>query len=242
MHGTVKALIIAAVASQASANPVNKASAKNPAAQPPYHLFPAVRQVATATATATGSSPAPEPTLPTFPFPGSNGTYYICSFPSSNSTTNSTESATSTSSLSIKTVPVTSIATATSLSSTPISGTTTISTLSSYIPVPTPTEFTVVGLSTTAIIECIAVPTGVRPHPPPPANVSSAPSVPFPTSTPGTVTSAPGTVTSGTLIPSFTYLPMVMDSCFAAHAFNDVHAGDSVISIIQCLDWDLRSA
>ncbi|KAH7343466.1 hypothetical protein B0J17DRAFT_642459, partial [Rhizoctonia solani] len=195
MHGTTKALIVAAFALQASANPVGLFGRQASSSSVPItSVLSSLTSVASPTATE--SAPIPGTTAPSFPFPGANGTYYICSFPSSNSTTNSTEPITSTATASTATASVvltndvltpTGVTTSVSLSATKPVQTTSFS---GSFPTPTPTPFTVVGPSTTAVIECIAVPTGIYPQSPIPANESSVAPIPDPTVTLNTPTSS----------------------------------------------------
>ncbi|CAE6505772.1 unnamed protein product [Rhizoctonia solani] len=194
MHGTAKALIVAAVALQASANPVGLFRRQASSSSVPVTSALSSLSTSVAIPTTTQSAPIPEPTAPWFPFPGSNGTYYICSFPSSNTTTSSTESITSKGSTSTSATASTASVTLTDDALAPnevttssvfpsATGSVPVTSFSGSVPTPTPTEFTVVGPSTTAVIECIAVPTGVHPHPPPPANDSSVPPTALPTFT-----------------------------------------------------------
>ncbi|CAE6461299.1 unnamed protein product [Rhizoctonia solani] len=209
MYGTTQALIVAAIALQASANPVKLYERQVSSTSAPITSIISSFSSSLATPTIT-PVPFPEATVPSFPFPGSNGTYYICSFPSTNTTANSTEPVTSTATAS--TAPATaavsvtltddvltpsgastsSVSASSSTSSASLSATKPVPTtsFSSYMPTATPTTFTVVGPSTTAIIECITVPTGAHPHPPSPSKSSSVPLVTLPTVTASILTSS----------------------------------------------------
>ncbi|KAL5636646.1 hypothetical protein ACGC1H_000563 [Rhizoctonia solani] len=218
MYGTTQALIVAAIALQASANPVrlferqasNSSSTITSASITPLTTLSPLL----ATSTATGS--IPEPSLPSFPFPGSNGTYYICSFPSSNTTINSTEPLTSTvtastasATTSVSATLTSGILTSSGVSTSSVSASTStssvsasatkpvpITSLTSVVPTATPTTFTVVGPSTTTIIECIPVPTGAHPNPPSPGNTSSVSPIPHPTVTASSLASSVPTFSS----------------------------------------------
>ncbi|KAG9120333.1 hypothetical protein FRC07_004212 [Ceratobasidium sp. 392] len=216
MHGTTKAIFIAAAVLQANANPLFKrqaSSSRAPVSSTSANLtssyFP----------TATFSSPIPAPTDPTlpFPFPGgsnsTNGTYYICSFPSTNDTAPttsaplSTETASATATLSTVTETVSSavptdvfVANITTTSGSALPATTSLETTTPIsTPAPTPTPFTVVGPSGTLAIECIQISGGGHPHPPPPgpgpitSSGSFLPSLPTLTRTPTSVRTAPST-------------------------------------------------
>ncbi|CAE7089482.1 unnamed protein product [Rhizoctonia solani] len=207
MYGTT--LFVAAVALQAGANPVRlfERQASTSSVSATSSLSSLLTSVAIPTPT--NSAPVAEPTFPSFPFPGSNGTYYICSFPSSNTTDPTTSlsatsaSATATGSVSILPEEVLTPSGVSTSSASP-SATKPVPTtsFSGSVPTVTPTTLTVVGPSTTAIIECIPVPTGAHPHPPPPGSGSSVPPVPAPTVISDTLTSSAPTSSplSSTLI------------------------------------------
>ncbi|CAE6511157.1 unnamed protein product [Rhizoctonia solani] len=198
MHGTTKALFVAAVALQASANPVRLFERQASSSPVPTSSVLSSLSASVATPTTTQSVPIPEPTAPSssFPFPGSNGTYYICSFPSSN-TTNSTEPPTSTATASIVAESVSATLAGEALTTSGVS-TSSVSpsaskpvpttSFSGSVPTATPTEFTVVGPSTTAVIQCIPVPTDAHPHPPFTGSSSSVSPVPPPTVVPSSNT------------------------------------------------------
>ncbi|CAE6440490.1 unnamed protein product [Rhizoctonia solani] len=208
MHGTTKALIVTAFALQASANPIGLFERQAPSSS--ASITSALSSLTSvAGPTATESAPIPVPTGPSFPFPGANGTYYICSFPSSNSTNNSTEPITNTATASTATASVTltnDVLTPSGVTTSNVSLSATkpvpTTSFSGPVPTPTPTAFTVVGPSTTAVIECIAVPTGIYPQPPVPADESSVPPIPDPTVTLNNPTSSVPTASalSSTLV------------------------------------------
>ncbi|KAG8735103.1 hypothetical protein FRC10_011004, partial [Ceratobasidium sp. 414] len=184
MYGTTKAILIAAVALQASANPVSQLRflffAPKLTLEQLFNRQASSSSVPVSTAssnlttsvflpTATVSSGHPTPTDPTFPFPGSsngtNGTYYICSFPPTNETaptssaplstgtaplTTTLPSVAATASSSVPTNVFAVNATTSSGSTAPV--TTSVVTASISVPTPTPTPFTVVGPSATITI------------------------------------------------------------------------------------------
>ncbi|KAG8698146.1 hypothetical protein FRC08_006107 [Ceratobasidium sp. 394] len=208
MHGTTKAILIAAAALQASANPLYNRQAPSSSASIPSASLNSTISASFPTPTATSGNPAP--TDPTFPFPGfpngTNGTYYICSFPPTNDTapTSSVPLSTGTVPLTTTVSSVTATASASSVltdafavdaatssgsvrpvttmsgSATPV--TTSLAITSFSVPTATPTPFTVVGPSTTITIECIQISRGGHPHPPPPGPITtSATLLPLPT-------------------------------------------------------------
>ncbi|CAE6488888.1 unnamed protein product [Rhizoctonia solani] len=209
MYGTTQALIVAAIALQASANPVGLFERQ--VSSTIAHITPTFSSLPVSVVTITTTAPISEATVPSFPFPGSNGTYYICSFPSTNTTTNPTEpvtsTATPTATVSVTSTgnvlaprAVTSISVSASNSTSSVSPSATkpviITSYSSAVPIATPTTFTVVGASTTAIIECIPVPTGAYPQPPSPGINSTVSPGPLSTVTASILTSTAPTLSS----------------------------------------------
>ncbi|KAF8605272.1 hypothetical protein BDV93DRAFT_521612 [Ceratobasidium sp. AG-I] len=180
MYGPSKALFVAAVVLQASANPVFKRQITSSAVtltQTPGNFSSSLPSI-------TSSAPLPLPTPPGFPFPGgnsTNGTYYICSFPSSDDATTSTlplstdtleptASVSATDVLSTTSASLTDdvLAAAATTSGSAVPTTTLASVTVTDPPVSlrtaSATTFTVVGPSTTAVIECIEVPVGGHHH------------------------------------------------------------------------------
>ncbi|KAG9105047.1 hypothetical protein FRC06_000020 [Ceratobasidium sp. 370] len=197
MHSTTKAILIAAVALQASANPLFNRQASS--SSTPISSASSNLTTSLFLPTATASSGYPAPTDPTFPFPGgsnsTNGTYYICSFPPINDTaptssvplstgtvplTTTVPSVTTTASSSVLTDVFAANATTTPGSATPAI-TSWVTTASVSVPTPTPTPFTVIGPSATITIECIQISREGHPHPPPPGHgpITSSGSLPL---------------------------------------------------------------
>ncbi|QRV72821.1 hypothetical protein RhiJN_00835 [Ceratobasidium sp. AG-Ba] len=204
MHTATTAILVAAAALQANANPLflrQVSGSLTPVSTITANLTSSSYP---ATGTFTGSVP-----LPTgFPLPGSNGTYYLCAFPQANDTTPTSSGFLSTSTLPSISLPSASQSAPTvttdvfAVNATPSgSATPTITSLTSspvVTPAPTVTPFTVVGPNATMTIECIQVPAG--PPPPGPGPVTdSLPPLPTLSGPPPTPTRPVSSVSATTL-------------------------------------------